>query len=166
MQRRYAGIAACGVATAWLLAPWSAGAGSFPPPGHHFDNRGRLVHDHLPKARAPRKPVNTLVVYVPVAVAVPAAPLERILTGDKRALDGESLEWERTRIRLRGIDAPYVTSPQGEPARRRLQELLDAAEVTMQPFGYDNEGRTLAIVRADGVDVAQILKSEGFLRKR
>lgn len=82
---------------------------------------------------------------------------------------------ERVQIRLRGIDAPELTSKdpakldQARLAKRRLVELLRGTpdhrpRVTLHAVARDKYFRVLATVRADGVDVGQVLVSEGLAR--
>jgi len=49
-------------------------------------------------------------------------------------------------------------------ARQRLQELLNLGSVSVEPVAVDKHGRTVAIIRVNGQDVADILRSEGYAK--
>ncbi len=79
-----------------------------------------------------------------------------------RAVDGDTFRSGGVRYRLQGIDTPERGQPKYAEAKLRLQELLDSGKVTIERKARDVYGRTVAVVRVDGVDVAQTLKAEGF----
>lgn len=83
---------------------------------------------------------------------------------------------ERVQVRIRGIDTPELTSKdpakldQARRAKQRLVELLRGTlerrpKVTLHAVARDKYFRVLATVRADGVDVGQVLIREGLARE-
>lgn len=91
--------------------------------------------------------------------------------------DGDTLramvEGQSTRVRIMGLDTPELPphnkcaseKERGYVARDRLRALLSGAEVAICPDGQDRYGRTLAVVLADGRDVAEVLIGEGLARE-
>ncbi len=68
------------------------------------------------------------------------------------------------RIRLRGIDTPELSEPEGEAAKQRLAELLRSGIVRIVPRGRDVYDRLIADVFVGGQNVAEILRSKGFAK--
>lgn len=88
-----------------------------------------------------------------------------------RVVDGDTVRLGSERIRLIGLDAPELHGKCRKEkrlairARDRLAELLATDQVEIiRSARLDKYRRTLAIVRADGIDVARILISEGLAR--
>lgn len=73
-------------------------------------------------------------------------------------------------VRIMGLDAPEMLgrcaeeSRMARVARDRLRALLASGTVTFEPHGPDRYRRTLAVVRVDGIDVAQIMVEAGLAR--
>jgi endonuclease YncB( thermonuclease family) len=78
------------------------------------------------------------------------------------AIDGDTIRAGGDRIRIRGIDTPKLSEPEGQAAKQRLEELLRSGPVQILQRGHDAHGRILADVFVNGQNVADILKSEGF----
>lgn len=83
--------------------------------------------------------------------------------------DGDTVRVGDERIRLRGIDTPEIRSPRcreerrrGLEAKRALEEMLAGTEVQIERLGRDRYGRTLAILRVDGVDIGSKLIARGL----
>lgn len=87
-----------------------------------------------------------------------------------------SIVGKRVQVRIRGIDACELTSEdsskldQARRAKQRLVELLRGTpehrpKVTLHAVARDKYFRVLATVRADGVDVGQVLIREGLARE-
>ena len=83
--------------------------------------------------------------------------------------DGDTIRLGDERIRIAGIDAPETYQPRcasekalGDKATRALEWLLHNATVQIVRDGVDRYGRTLADVYADGVDVGEVLISQGL----
>ena len=94
------------------------------------------------------------------------ARINCIVDGDTFWLDGE-------KIRAVGYDTPEpmtnicggATERQlAHQASQRLLQLFNETEISIQRQGQDRYGRTLAEVFADGVNVGDILVSEGLAR--
>lgn len=81
------------------------------------------------------------------------------------AVDGDTIRAGPDRIRLRGIDTPELSEPEGQAAKQRLAELLRTGIVRIVPRGRDVYDRMIADVFVDGQNVAEILKSEGFAKE-
>src|SRR6266850_6344611 len=90
----------------------------------------------------------------------------RNISGPVRVHDGDTFYAEGKRIRVRGIDTPELGQPRSFAARDRLNQLLHSGSVTVEPRAIDKYGRTVAIVKVNGQDVAGILKAEGFAKPR
>jgi hypothetical protein len=80
------------------------------------------------------------------------------------AVDGDTIRAGPDRIRLRGIDTPELSEPEGEAAKQRLAELLRTGIVRIVPRGRDVYDRLIADVFVDGQNVAEILRREGFAK--
>lgn len=89
-------------------------------------------------------------------------------------VDGDTIWLEGEKIRIMDYDTP---EPQtnicgGEREKRlaakasaRLTQLLNQGNATIERHGKDRYGRTLAVIRVDGVSVGDILISEGLARR-
>ena len=135
------GAAALGTAWAgWLNAPTAA--------------RAESVGARIPCERASHS-------------ASPAADLIVWWTGTRSRLQGE-------KIRIADIDAPETHPPRcpseqqlGKRATLRLQQLLDAGAVSLEPIDRDHgsaSGRKLRIVLVNGKSVGDTLVNEGLAR--
>lgn len=94
--------------------------------------------------------------------------------------DGDTIRCGAERVRIADIDAPELPdSPKcrdyraryawcdfqmGEQARDALRGFLTSGKVTIKRQGIDRYGRTLALVRVDGVDAGKWLVSKGLAR--
>lgn len=92
-------------------------------------------------------------------------------SGDFRIVDGDTIAIGRERIRLMGFDAAETYHPRcpkeralGERAKVRLAQLTRDAAIGLERHGRDRYGRTLAVLRVDGRDVAEIMIAEGLAR--
>jgi endonuclease YncB( thermonuclease family) len=88
-------------------------------------------------------------------------------------VDGDTIWFEGTKIRIADIDAPETHDPRcasekqlGDRSTVRLRQLLNAGTVTLEPIDRDEDryGRKLRIVRVDGVGVGDTLVAEGLAR--
>ena len=82
-------------------------------------------------------------------------------------LDGDTIEvlhnTRAARIRLSGIDCPEKGQAYGQRAKQAASALVYGKEVTLQTYGLDKHGRTLADVRlADGTNVNHALVKDGW----
>ncbi len=64
-------------------------------------------------------------------------------------------------VRLRDIDAPDLCQPWGEDARRALAEMALNKPAALRASGRDAQGRTLARVWVDEVDLGRHMVEEG-----
>ncbi len=65
------------------------------------------------------------------------------------------------RLQLNDIDAPEPCQVYGEASRRALAELALNRRATVKIQGRDAQGRTLAVVSVDGVDLSTRMVEEG-----
>ena len=88
-------------------------------------------------------------------------------------VDGDTIWLQGEKIRIADIDAPETHPPRcpsekelGERATLRLQQLLDAGRVSLEPIDRDRDiyGRKLRIVLVDGKSVGDTLVNEGLAR--
>ena len=88
-----------------------------------------------------------------------------------RVIDGDTLDVDGQRVRLWGIDAPEsrqrcereaVTWLCGQEAAKALRERLLGRTVACQQKDRDRYGRSVALCRVDGQDVAEWLAREGW----
>lgn len=90
-------------------------------------------------------------------------PAEVQLGAATVAVDGETFSANGIRYRVLGVDARGLRD---EGARDRLQRLLGSGPVTVESRGVDKYGRTVALVRVAGYDVAPSLRTEGVAALR
>jgi endonuclease YncB( thermonuclease family) len=102
-----------------------------------------------------------------------------ICSGSSRVtcvVDGDTIWYEREKIRIADIDTPEVFSPAcpseraaGERATRRLQELLNAGSFSLETApgaaSRDRYGRALRIVTRGGESLGQLLVREGLAER-
>jgi len=83
-------------------------------------------------------------------------------------LDGDTIEilhnQHTERIRLNGIDCPEKGQAFGKRAKQAASELVFGKDVTLQTFGKDKYGRTIADVflPPDGINVNRLLVKDGW----
>jgi endonuclease YncB( thermonuclease family) len=66
------------------------------------------------------------------------------------------------RLRLNGIDCPEKGQPYGKRAKQAASELVFGKAVTLQTFGKDKYGRTIAdVLLPDGTNVNHTLVKDG-----
>lgn len=105
---------------------------------------------------------------VPFLVLFPLYLLAADFTGlVVSVLDGDTIEVlhnnRAERIRLSGIDCPEKGQAYGTRAKQAASALVFGKEVTLQMYGKDKYGRTLAnVVLADGTNVNHELVKEGW----
>ena len=110
-----------------------------------------------------------------VLVAGSASAIERCGSGPRVTcvVDGDTIWLDGEKTRMQGYDTPEpITDICGgdferQLARRasdRLIALLNGGNITIERFGQDRYGRTLATIRANGIDVGDTLIAEGLAR--
>ncbi len=82
-------------------------------------------------------------------------------------LDGDTIEVlhknKAERIRLNGIDCPEKGQAYGKRAKQAASELVFGKDVTLQTFGKDKYGRTIAdVFLPDGTHVNHTLVKDGW----
>lgn len=82
-------------------------------------------------------------------------------------LDGDTIkvvhDHQEERIRLSGIDCPEKGQAYGQRAKQATSERVFGKAVTLQTFGKDRYGRTIAdVILPDGDNLNQILVKEGM----
>jgi len=65
-------------------------------------------------------------------------------------------------VRLEGIDAPELGQSFGTQSKRALARLVAGKTVVVRTTGADAYGRTLGVVRSDGIDVNRKLIEDGW----
>jgi endonuclease YncB( thermonuclease family) len=111
----------------------------------------------------PHRPVHRVVVVAPVAYGFTQyAP--QYLQAPAIALDGDTFDSGGVRYRLYGIDTPELGEPLGQQARARLQQLLAMGQVSVIPVAVDVYGRLVAEVMVAGLNVAGVLRAEGYAK--
>ena len=89
-------------------------------------------------------------------------------------VDGDTIWLNGQNLRMKSYDTPEpitgICGGQREvalahKASARLRELLNSNEWTVQTFGKDRYGRTLATIRIGRADVGDILIAEGLARR-
>ena len=85
-------------------------------------------------------------------------------TRQASAVDGDTIRVGGERIRLRGIDTPELSEPEGLAAKQRLEALLRSGPMEIIPHGRDVYDRLVADVFINGQNVAEILRNEGFTK--
>ena len=98
--------------------------------------------------------------------ARPLGPPHTVAASTIRVHDGDTFYTGVETIRLRGIDTPELGRPGARAAASRLAELLREGPVTIVPRAEDVYGRTVADVYVAGRNVADVLRREGFGKRR
>ena len=98
--------------------------------------------------------------------ARPLGPPHTVAASTIRVHDGDTFYTGVETIRLRGIDTPELGRPGARAAASRLAELLREGPVTIMPRAEDVYGRTVADVYVAGRNVADVLRREGFGKRR
>jgi endonuclease YncB( thermonuclease family) len=61
-------------------------------------------------------------------------------------------------VKLKGITAPPRGTPEAERAKERLEQLILGKKVEFDTIEWDRLGRSIALVKVDGVDVNEEMK--------
>ena len=158
-----AAIAIAALAMAVPLPACAAAARAQPPVGV---GNPRYPYAHLVPGlvvHPSRKPMRRVVVAAPVRHGfMPHGP--QMLLAPSFALDGDTFDSGGVRYRLYGIDTPELREPLGPQARVRLRQLLAMGPVSVIPVAVDVYGRQVAKVMAAGLNVAAVLRAEGFAK--
>lgn len=103
----------------------------------------------------------------PSPVYIFAAQVERVVDADTVdvAIDLGFRVQFRTRLRIAGIDAPELHTPEGKEARAYVVSLLElhGLEVTVRTYKPDKYGRALAdVMFSNGESLADVLVAGEF----
>jgi hypothetical protein len=86
---------------------------------------------------------------------VALVPLRSIAGERCIAIDGDTLECNRQKVRLTNVYAAELNQAGGYAAKRRLQTIIASGDVTLRSLGRDRYGRTLAEVYVNGRRIEQ-----------
>ncbi len=102
------------------------------------------------------------------------APKQRNTPAKTCIVDGDTIWLHGQNLRMKDYDTPEPTTAicggadevaLANRASARLRDLLNANPWTVETFGKDRYGRTLATILVDGMDVGDILILEGLARQ-
>ncbi len=79
-----------------------------------------------------------------------------VIDGDTYVMD------DRTKIRIKNIDAPEMDQPYGKEAKTFAMQMLLNKKVVLRDTESDRYGRTLAKVEVNGDDFATLLVLKGW----
>src|SRR5258708_39535041 len=101
-----------------------------------------------------------LTVALALLAAPAAADTAEVVGGDTIRLNGKTFD-------LWGIDAPEAEQrcgswPSGREAAEHLKQFIAGKAVTCEPKATDRFGQTLALCRADGVDLGEMMVRDGY----
>lgn len=71
------------------------------------------------------------------------------------AIDGDTLVCQQRKVRLTNIYAAELNEPGGRAAKRRLQQVIAAGNLTLRTYGQDRYGRILAEAFVNGRRIEQ-----------
>lgn len=100
-----------------------------------------------------------------VAGLVLTHPVPAITGPADRVTDGDTLVVDGVTIRLFGIDAPERGRPGSRIAADLLIATVDGQTLACDPVEVDRYGRTVAICRIGGVDIAPTLLESRWVRE-
>ena len=112
-------------------------------------------------------------IIIAVLLALTCAPAAAgNIVGQASVIDGDTIEIHGTRVRLFGIDAPESAQTChdadekayrcGQQAANAVAEFVGSQTVTCVQRDVDRYGRTVAVCRACGIDVADWLVRAGL----
>jgi len=88
-------------------------------------------------------------------------------------IDGNTVTFGAERVRIMNIDAPATRGAHceqellaGLKTQERLAMLIRSGPVEIERHGVDGDGRTLALLDVNGLDIGQILIHEGLALPR
>ena len=128
------------------------------------DGIGALVHEFGDKAE-PGKGDKVRIYRGPPTASRPA------LSGLARVVDGDTLNVDRVRVRLHGIDAPESAQrcrasgrlwPCGQDATRALARRIGGRPVACEERDRDRYGRVVAVCTVAGRDLNRWMVAEGW----
>ena len=79
------------------------------------------------------------------------------LAGERcSAIDGNTLQCGRERVRVEALRSPAIDQPGGREARDRLQRRIRSGSLVVERKGRDKYGRTLGRAYVDGNRITQL----------
>ena len=106
-----------------------------------------------------------------LAVLLPTAAAAGSVSGEARAVDGDTLTVGGVRVRLYGIDAPEADQTCrkdgtdwacGQAATQRLSALVEGQQVECRGTGVDQYGRILAVCTAGPEQLNAVMVEQGW----
>jgi endonuclease YncB( thermonuclease family) len=94
----------------------------------------------------------------------PSVPDASPFDGRAHIIDGDTIEVDRRRVRMFGIDAPELSQHGGYKARSHLIRLAGGKVVRVHPVATDCYGRTVARVWYGDIDLSDRMVRDGFAR--
>ncbi len=115
---------------------------------------------------------NLLFIILLVALALRNSGLIGNVSGRYAIVDGDSLEYKKQRIRLKGIDAPELNQTCsdrsgaeykcGREAKQALQDLIGSGEISCAGITTDRYQRKLAYCARDDLDINKEMVRQGW----
>ncbi len=97
-----------------------------------------------------------------ILLTTPAAAAD--LTGQARAIDGDTIKIGATSIRIWGLAAPERSEPGGRQATAAMADLLARGPVSCIDTGGRSHNRVVAMCSVAGVDLAAAMIASGWAR--
>ena len=135
--------------------------------GCHTESRTGIRHCHTTTTQPPvtQPPVVVPIVVTPPLTAVKPPPAACQSVTLNRVVDGDTVHVMRAgvleKIRINQIDAPESSQAYGRFSTSCLSNLVSGVQLQICPDGKDRYGRTIAAVKAGGVDVGQAMVLQG-----
>jgi len=111
----------------------------------------------------------TIIALIAVGIAIMVAIELRApsklgkFSGKAYVIDGDTLAFGNTRVRIFGIDAPEMSQQQGPVSREYLAAMLANREIVVRPISKDRYGRIVARVSMpDGTDIGKAMVAQGY----
>ena len=147
--------------------------------GRRVETRASREPTHAPRVQGARvmdkRGYMKALILLLMIFSTPALAIEKCGSGKRVTcvVDGDTLWLKGEKIRMKGYDTPEPTTnicggnrekQLAARASKRLIQLLNENAFTIQRFGKDRYGRTLATIRVGGEDVGNILIADGLAR--
>jgi endonuclease YncB( thermonuclease family) len=100
-----------------------------------------------------------------LAVGLPVAERPEFVGRSTHITDGDTIRFGPTRIRLHGVDAPEMSTPDGEPAKTHLATLIGTSPgpLRCEDTGDRTYERIVAqCFTADGRDLSAAMAEDGW----
>lgn len=118
--------------------------------------------------------LRTLTIMMAITSVAPVHAIEFPMCGDAKrvtcVVDGDTFWLKGEKIRPEGFDAPEMGPPKcrkeaplARASAAELARVLSSGEITIERHGTSFD-RRLAVVRVDGVDIAELMIASGLAR--